>query len=115
MQNNKYTFDYIFDDDYNPKYVNGAFGGVNPQGEINLNFYLERFALPKAEHVEIDNESDVTKVIRQPEDVDKRFIRFIQCGITMNRDRAQEIYNFLGQLLSQDAEEKEKKEEKEVE
>ncbi len=41
--NNSFKFKYVFDDDYNPKYVNGAFGGVNPQGEINLNFYMERF------------------------------------------------------------------------
>jgi hypothetical protein len=99
--NNSFKFKYVFDDDYNPKYVNGAFGGVNPQGEINLNFYMERFAIPKKEQVEIDSQSNITNVTHEPEDVDSRFIRFIQCGITMNRERAQEIYEFLGQLLSQ--------------
>lgn len=28
----KIKFKYIFKDDYNPKYVNGAFGGISPQG-----------------------------------------------------------------------------------
>lgn len=96
-----FNFEYVFDENYNPKYVNGAFGGVNPQGEINLNFYMERFAIPKKEKLEIDDESKVTNVTHEPADVESRFIRFIQCGITMNRERAQEIYSFLGDLLSQ--------------
>lgn len=98
-KNQNFKFKYVFDDNYNPKYVNGAFGGVNPQGEINLNFYMERFAIPKKEELQIDENSNITNITHEPNDVEKRFIRFIQCGITMNKERAQEIYNFLGDLL----------------
>ncbi|MFC0297755.1 hypothetical protein [Geobacillus jurassicus] len=39
-------FKYLFPDDYNPVYVNGAHGGISPQGEIVVNFYFERRPLP---------------------------------------------------------------------
>lgn len=39
---NELKFKYIFDDSYNPVYVNGAHGGVTPRGELVVNFYLER-------------------------------------------------------------------------
>ena len=29
-------FKYIFDNNYNPKYINGAYGGITPKGEIAL-------------------------------------------------------------------------------
>lgn len=29
----KIEFKYIFEKDYNPKYVNGAFGGMSPTGK----------------------------------------------------------------------------------
>lgn len=97
---NNYKFKYVFEDNYNPKYVNGAFGGVNPQGEINLNFYMERFAIPKTEKLEINEVNTITNITHEPEDVENRFIRFIECGIIMNKERAQEIYEFLGDILS---------------
>lgn len=30
------TFKYIFDDDYNPTFANGVYGGVTPSGEFVL-------------------------------------------------------------------------------
>ena len=45
---------YIFKDDFNPVYVNGAQGGINMQGEIVVNFYLERNALPISQTYRIE-------------------------------------------------------------
>lgn len=42
MDLDKINFKYKFSDAYNPVYVNGAYGGVNPRGEIVINFYFER-------------------------------------------------------------------------
>ena len=46
MDQNNVKFKYIFDPAYNPKYANGAFGNITPHGEVALNFYFERSALP---------------------------------------------------------------------
>ena len=37
----EFRFKYIFSHDNNPVYVNGAHGGVNPRGELVVNFYLQ--------------------------------------------------------------------------
>jgi len=47
------TYKYIFEKDYNPLYVNGAQGGINPLGEIVIDFYLERNAIPVSQTCEI--------------------------------------------------------------
>lgn len=50
----KITCTYKYIEDYNPTYINGVIGGVNPQLEIIMHFYLERTPLPKTEIMEIN-------------------------------------------------------------
>lgn len=54
MAKKQIVIKYIFKDDYNPIYATGAFGGVNPSGDIIANFYLERHALPKEMTYDLD-------------------------------------------------------------
>jgi hypothetical protein len=42
-------FRYVFPDDYNPVYANGAYGGVTTQREIAIGFYVERYPVPNDE------------------------------------------------------------------
>ena len=58
MEQNKVKFKYIFDSAYNPKYANGAFGNITPHGEVALNFYFERSALPYEQEFALDEESE---------------------------------------------------------
>lgn len=44
-------YKYIFADDYNPVYANGAVGGPGTRGEIAINFFVERPAVPRS-HVQ---------------------------------------------------------------
>lgn len=47
----KVKFSYIKDENYAPKYSNGAIGGITSKGEIVVNFFTEiplsRFFTPK--------------------------------------------------------------------
>lgn len=97
MSERELSFKYIFSDDYNPKYVNGALGGVDIQGEITINFYMERRPIPNKDFVKITD--DQTTFNSDPEDLDNSFIRVIQSGVIMSKERAEDIYNFLGSLL----------------
>lgn len=92
---------YIFDDDYNPIYVNGAHGGVNPLGEIIINFYLERTALPNSQTFKLKNGiPDIsTSVKNEPDDLNRSFIRYIQTGIILSYPSAKEIHRWLGDHL----------------
>jgi ssDNA-specific exonuclease RecJ len=95
---NKIKCKYIFSDDYNPIYVNGAQGGINTQGEIVVNFYLERKALPVSQTYELEGEQiNITKEIEaEPSDLKNSFVRVIENGIIMNYQTAKEIYKWLG-------------------
>ena len=101
MADQKIKCKYIFQDDYNPLYINGAQGGINPLGEIVINFYLERNALPNSQTYIIENDkigpekSDEV----EPEDWDNSFVRVIQNGVIMNYQTAKEIHKWLGQHI----------------
>lgn len=102
MDKQSLKFKYIFSDDYNPVYVNGAQGGVNPQGEIVANFYLERLALPNSQTQVVTPEGKLGGVIKSdPEDLNQSFVRFIKNGIIMNLQSAKSIHTWLGGLIEQ--------------
>lgn len=95
-QNNTIKYKYIFKDDYNTKYANGAYGGVTPRGEISVNFYCERQALPK-EHIhsidENGNLGEISKV--DPPDNSSTFVRVVDQGIIINLQTAKDIVKWL--------------------
>lgn len=94
---NKIKCKYIFNDDYNPKYVNGAQGGINPQGEIIINFYLERNALPNSLTFEIEENKNIPKEIEtEPNDLNNSLVRYIENGIILNYQTAKEVHKWLG-------------------
>lgn len=102
-KNQKIKCKYIFPDDYNPKYVNGAQGGISIQGEIVINFYLERLALPNSQTFDVTPNGLLGNEIpslSDPEDLKESFIRYIQGGVVMNYQVAKEIHRWLGENLT---------------
>lgn len=96
-------FKYKFDKKYNPKYVNGAHGGINPNGEIIINFYLERTAIPNSQTFEVIGDTiNREKIIQnEPLDYNSSLIRMVQNGVIMNYQTAKEIHRWLGQHIEQ--------------
>jgi len=80
---------YIFNDDYNPVYTNGAYGGVTASGEIVANFYFERHALPKKEMLYSDKQECV------PEDLKNSAVRVVQTGIILSVESAKQLADWL--------------------
>ena len=100
------NFKYIFEDNYNPQYVNGAFGGIGPQGEIIIHFYCERGAIPIKVNHEVDDEGRVSAPVSvKPDDLEESFVRCIQSGIILDRTHAVNLYNWLGRVLGESNEE----------
>jgi hypothetical protein len=95
-------FKYIFDYGYNPVYVNGAHGGVSPRGELVMNFYLERMALPESITHEINPNGTIgNEVSTEPEDLKNSLIRFIETGVVMNYQNAKELLLWLGERVKE--------------
>lgn len=100
MEQKTIKFKYIFDDNYNPVYVNGAQGGITPQGEIVANFYLERLALPNTQTQAVSSNGTLGDVISsEPEDLNQSFVRFIKNGVVMNLQTAKSISNWLNKHI----------------
>lgn len=93
-------FKYHFSNDYNPLYVNGAFGGISSKGEIIINFFLERVALPKEVINKINADGSLGKEIKfNPEDYKQSILRHIQTGIVVNLNDAKAIHEWLGNKI----------------
>ncbi len=98
---NKIKSKYIFKADYNPKYVNGAFGGISPQGEFIINFYLERVAIPNSQTFEFENGKLLNEITdeREPKDHEQSLVRVVENGVIMDYNHAKEIHRWLGEHL----------------
>ena len=97
---NKLTFKYRYPDDYNPHYINGAQGGINVQGEIVVNFYFERIPLPNSITQELNNGGVLGNVVEtDPIDLTNSVLRYVQSGIVMNLEVANQIYKWLGEQI----------------
>lgn len=92
---------YIFKDNYNPKYVNGAFGGLSPRGEIIINFYFERNAIPNSQTYTIKENSIAEEIVeeREPKDHFNSKVRVIENGIVLDYKNAKEIHRWLGEQI----------------
>jgi len=104
----KIEFKYIFEDNYSPKYVNGVYGGVGPQGEIIMNFFLERQPIPRDEFYRIpetnqdpETNQELIKDGTNPEDIRNLFIRHIQSGILFDIQHAKIFQKWLTSVIDQ--------------
>lgn len=93
-------FRYIFPDQYNPVFANGAYGGVTPQGEIVVNFYLERSGLPHSVTHVLNPDSTLGKEVeKEPQDVPTTYVRFVTNGVVLTVQGARAIHQWLGQQI----------------
>jgi len=98
MNKSKIKFKYKFNEYYNPVYVNGAHGGINPKREIVINFYLERSPLPVSQEYEIQNNKLVNET-STPEDLKMSFIRYVENGIILSLESAKDIHKWIGKHI----------------
>lgn len=100
MDENTVKFKYIFDDAYNPKYVNGAFGGITPNGEVVVNFYFERAGLPIEQEFKLQEDGSIGELCAsEPEEF--KFVRYVQGGITMSQTDARGVAEWLLGMLNE--------------
>lgn len=95
-QDVKLQVKYKFEDKYNPIYVNGAFGGVNSQGEIVMNFYFERMPIPYSEEFNVSDSGEVMGSTVVEPSTPVAAIRYIESGIVMDLQHAKQFHAWLG-------------------
>ena len=101
MDDQRVKFKYLFDKDYDPEYINGIYGGINPCGELVLHFFLERIPLPYEESVNLNEDEETfgeTSVTMLEE---FKFIRSIKSGVVMNKDTAETLLEWLQNVVTE--------------
>ncbi|MBT0666164.1 hypothetical protein KI809_17775 [Geobacter pelophilus] len=101
MSKSQIIFKYLFAEDYNPVYVNGAHGGVSPRGEIVTHFYLERSGVPASITHEVDGGAIGSEIAQVPADFGQTLYRAVEAGIVMNYDSARSFHQWLGERLKE--------------
>jgi len=96
----KIEFKYVFDDAYNPVYANGAVGGVSPKGEVSINFYVERPAVPRTQIYQLAADGKIgPEIAREPSHEHPFAIRFVTAGVTLSLESAKAIHAWLGNQI----------------
>ncbi|MFW6118750.1 MAG: hypothetical protein ACOC7S_00280 [Planctomycetota bacterium] len=95
----RFTFRYIFADDYNPVYVNGAYGGITPKKEIVAHFFLERHAVPRSVTHEVDDEGMIGAEVETEPEVREMLVRFVPSGVVLSLDGAKQIRDWLDRQI----------------
>ena len=95
-------FKYVFPENYNPIYCNGAFGGISTHGEIVVNFFLERMTIPNAMTNVVNPDGSLGGVVSvDPEDLNETVIRHVSTGIVLSEESAKAVYTWLGNQIQE--------------
>jgi len=100
----KVKFKFKFDKSYNPTYINGAFGGITPKGEIAMNFFLERHAIPNEQTYLVTDEGTLGEEVkeeRKPDDHKISFVRYVETGVVFDYRTAKELQIWLNDKIAQ--------------
>lgn len=95
-------FKYVFPENYNPIYCNGAFGGISTHGEIVANFFLERMPIPNSMTNLVNPDGSLGGVVSvDPDNLDETVIRHVSTGIVLNEESAKAIHAWLGNQIQE--------------
>ena len=88
------SFEYKISPNFHVYSVNGAYGGVNADGEIIMNLFSERPAIPRHETYGVKEDGTLES---QPKDQEKKdyIIRDVMFGVSMNPQTAKSLANWL--------------------
>jgi hypothetical protein len=83
------------------EYAHGIWGGINPQGEIEMNFYLESDKLPEyTEHIVAPDGSLGHEVsVPSPDDPVKIIVRRVHSQVVFNYQTARAIFEWLEEKI----------------
>jgi len=95
-QGRKIVFEHTKSPDYRKIYVNGAWGGVTPKGELNFELFQEKHVLPeKIVHAINPDGTLGRELAREPGTEVPVVQREAQAYVTMSIDSARSIANWM--------------------
>lgn len=96
----KVRFSYVIPDGFEPKYANGAYGGVTPRGDLVVSFYQERAAAPKIEIHALSKDGTLGPIEAKPQPI-ADLERHVVGGVILNEQTVRELHVWLTQKLEE--------------
>lgn len=95
----KIRYEYEQDDDAKPNYTHGVWGGINPQGEVELNFYVESDKVPAFSERSVNADGSFgPEMAPYNEDV-RTVVRNIHSKILVNYHTARALLEWLEEKI----------------
>lgn len=88
-------YEYKQDDSAELKYAHGVWGGINSQGEIEMNFYLESDALPRWSERTLEPDGEMGPEKYPQDERQKNIIRHIHTKLVLNYHTALAVQEWL--------------------
>ncbi len=93
-------YDYTVDNGVSLNFAHGVWGGINPQGEIEMNFYLETDKLPLSSRISVGEDGSMGAEKSTYEDGGEHvIIRRIHSRVLMNYQTARSLADWLEEKL----------------
>jgi hypothetical protein len=99
MANKSINIKFIKAHDYKTSFITGIYGGMAPNGLINVNFFTDRAILPKSQTIEVDEKGVAIGLPINNTDAD--FAREIQFGTIMDVNTARMLVDFLQSKIAE--------------
>lgn len=93
------TFKYVLPDNLRDFYINGAYGGLTPRGEISMHLYCERNPMPINMTHTINKNGSLSKTTTSEYGAD--VIRLVQSSVIMDVGTAIAIRDWLDDKISE--------------
>jgi len=94
----KFKFKYIIPDHIKDCYVNGAWGGITPRGEIHMHPYSERHPIPMEHIYDIGKKGSMAEPGKTIKGADA--VRVVQSSLIFDVQTAINIRNWLDGMIS---------------
>jgi len=88
-------FEFIKANGYRVVYADGVHGGITPRGQIQLNFYTERFPIPQQTVHELDAQGRIGPERTELRNTKEGIIREFEEGVIMNMETARSVAEWL--------------------
>jgi len=101
IESGELKFDYIKSNYFRVIHVDGAWGGVTPQLNIQMAVFNERSAIPKQMVQEIKSDGTLGQVMSEKTVVRDALVREVEADLVMNLQMAKNIIVWLQQRVGQ--------------
>lgn len=96
----KIRYEYQEDKNISMQYAHGVWGGINPQGEIEINFYTEQDKIPESSERYLKPDGTFGPELTLAEDDSRTVIRKIHSKVLISHHTAKALLNWLAQKIN---------------